>query len=314
MKKSLFLAISFCTTFLCAQNLVPNPDFELNDNCPTGKNELTVVNDWFNAAQLSPDYFNSCADFMVSIPENIQGEQLSFNGEAYIGIFCTQMIATFNVREYLTVELSAPLQAGATYYVSFYVNLSDYSGHAINQLGAYFSTDVNFDYNNYLILAEPQITNSENVNLTDQDGWMAIQGTYTPSTSGERFMTIGNFLNDEESIIDLEIGLSEWAYYYIDGVYVSTSPVSTKEQIIIDYNLYPNPTDDFTYIEFDNPYQINHDLKLYNNLGQQLQYIENISTSLFEIDCRTLPSGLYHFELGNQEGQSGVGSLIVVQN
>ena len=294
---------------LFAQNLVPNGSFELKEQCPSSEDQLEVAKNWFNAAKLSPDYFHECAEFVVGVPDNFQGHQQPFDGEAYAGIYVTQNISIPNVREYLTIELSEALVKGSTYYISFQVSLGDRSFHAVNQLGAYFSSQTySMDYD-YLIQASPQVANELSVSLVDKEGWTAIQGTYTPEENGVKYLTIGNFLNDGNSIIELQ-SLQSQAYYYIDDVYVGTAPPSADE-VNIEVNLYPNPTSSFATIAFDNPYQVEHQVEIYNQLGQLIQKFENVAGSVLEFDCRKLAAGSYRVVVSNASGMLGNGNLVV---
>lgn len=72
-----------------AQNLVPNPDFESYDNCPSniGGGFLHCI-PWENGNNGTSDYFNACdVTGFVDVPSNVFGDQLAHSGDGYAGFF-----------------------------------------------------------------------------------------------------------------------------------------------------------------------------------------------------------------------------------
>src|SRR5689334_10862519 len=112
MKKTLasLFFMSLTTTFsptLKAQNLVPNPSFEIFDTCPDNVDQVNRAQGWSSFGN-TPDYFNTCdstGNMAVSIPHNALGYQLAADGSAYCGLFNHEV---FEYREYIGSQLINP--------------------------------------------------------------------------------------------------------------------------------------------------------------------------------------------------------------
>src|SRR5689334_15401197 len=121
----------------CSQNLVPNPSFESYAVCPVGFSQFNgFINTWVNPSTASPDHYNACAGTNPpTVPNNTAGYQQAFSGNAYVGMY------TYggSYREFVQVQLSAPLIANEQYKFSMYVSLANKSKVATDDLGAYFS-------------------------------------------------------------------------------------------------------------------------------------------------------------------------------
>ena len=113
---ALFLALVSAWN-LPAQNLVPNPSFELFTSCPTFP--------LFSFCQLwtvpinhmgSPDYFNTCATGSANVPNNYMGYKWPATGNAYAGILVKN--SSPNFREYIQTQFTTPMLTGETYHVS----------------------------------------------------------------------------------------------------------------------------------------------------------------------------------------------------
>jgi len=216
-----------------AQNLVPNPSFEVNDTCPTTLGFQPTAKPlhwekWLN----SPDYFHVCAgslqdvDTLASVPQNGWGFQYAWDGEAYVGL-CTFHV-TDQYREYIGVELLEPMEGGKTYHVSFRANLAwegsyfEVSG-ACNNIGLLFTMNSNawsgltgppFPFRNYAHLSNPTI-------IADTVGWTLVSGSFV-ADSAYRYLVLGNFFeNALTEVLPIPPGGGEVVYYFIDDVCVS---------------------------------------------------------------------------------------------
>jgi hypothetical protein len=205
-------------------NLVPNPQFENYSTCPYFFSQVPLAAPWFNPTVATPDYFNTCATFWpVGVPGNWFGNQTPYSGNGYMGAFVYSVHGTNPVpgyREYIEAPLLAPLQAGVTYQVSFRVSLADFSGWAISEIGAHFSTGpvLNGATQGPLNVI-PQVVNPPSSPLTVTNGWMLVQGTFT-AAGGEDHITLGNFLDDASTTAVPAAGTNH-AYYYFDDVVVA---------------------------------------------------------------------------------------------
>lgn len=227
----------FVVTLRCeAQNLVPNPSFELQDTCPYtigfqgGDRPLY----WLSWSQ-SPDYFHGCStDSLVGVPQNGWGFQDAWDGNAYAGTLAYSMGDDF--REYVGVELLEPLTIGQAYFVRMRVNLAMGgstwpSKVAADRMGLLFTMNSNewmtipgpaFAFRNYAHVTSDEI-------VTDTAQWSLIAGTFT-ADSAYHFLVIGNFFEDElTDTINLDQGPTAGAYYFVDSV--SVTPVSTGNDV-----------------------------------------------------------------------------------
>ncbi len=232
MRKVLFflLLISFCRV-TAQQNLVPNPSFEEYSSCPVENGELYKVPPWFTPTSGSSDYFNICSMGIwpsnMDVPTNYFGYQYARTGSAYAGLGAIYNAPISNNREYIAVKLIESLKIGYNYYVEFYTSLANTSKIGTDAIGAYLSKDsLVWYYNPFpyiyhsLLNGIPQIKNTIGATLIDTINWMKISGVIK-SEGGERFLTIGNFVDHSQSTNDtLSPCTNCTAYYYIDDVSV----------------------------------------------------------------------------------------------
>ena len=220
-----------------ARNLVFNPSFEEHTDCPhkvDAQGVLSIVDAWFQPTLGSADYFNVCGTKECGVPKNKLGVQHARTGLGYCGIYCSKT----DYREYLQTELREPLQGGATYRLTFYVSLSEYSAGSVATIGGLLSTERVTDTVRSVLMRKttqqlaphvsqtvasyytPQVQNPHDRVLTNTLGWTCITDTFV-AQGGERYLTIGNFLPASQSnVTDLEnlTYLLPGAYYYIDDV------------------------------------------------------------------------------------------------
>lgn len=227
------LLISLSISF--SQNLVPNGSFE-TVNCQTGfylpwGNPVENNSPWFSTTGGSTDSYNVChsASFnMYNVPSNFNGIQTPFEGSGYVGIIAYEGDGQNNYREYISVMLSSPLQAGVQYRVSYYVSLADESQYAAHAPGVYISqSDISDHSTSYtLSMYTPQI--STNQVIDDNENWTLVTGFYT-ANGNEEFITIGNFEDDNDTYLAHinPAGGFDRVYFYIDAV--SVIPVELPE-------------------------------------------------------------------------------------
>lgn len=226
----LFLA----NTSLSAQNLVPNPSFELFDECPTtfGFLEEGRPTDWYRWDGASPDYFNGCVDAprdtIQGVPWNSLAFQYAQDGVAYVGLYT--YFPPYDYREYIGTQLTQPMMTGEEYHVSFRANLV-YGGSEIpfddaasNNLGVLFTMDDNaflgpigssgptFAFRDYAHVHSEEV-------ITDTAGWTLVSGNFIPD-SAYQYIVLGNFFRD--SLTTGIPGLNGFSttYYLIDSVNV----------------------------------------------------------------------------------------------
>src|SRR5688572_2216175 len=99
LRKGIICAVTFFSCSIAvAQNLVPNPGFEVYNNCPPDRSAIAYSPDytsfptavaWVSAlSNTTPDYYNTCAtNPLVQLPFNTyNGYQEAHGGNAYAGI------------------------------------------------------------------------------------------------------------------------------------------------------------------------------------------------------------------------------------
>ncbi|HLG34478.1 MAG TPA: gliding motility-associated C-terminal domain-containing protein [Bacteroidia bacterium] len=245
--KRIFILIFFTVIpfRIFSQNLVPNPSFEVLDTCPPWSAYIRYAVPWFDPVPTygGSDYFNSCAPppapFSVSVPFNSFGFQYARTGNAYAGL-----VTYYNVpdaREYIEVQLFDSLRKGKHYCGGFYVNNPECMWpiiYAEDKIGMYFSSDSVVVPPNfwYVIPVIPQIENQAGNIIYDTLNWVLISGIMK-ADGGERFITIGNFRDDGQTLIDTVVYprpsfcdnsvLAHQAYYFIDDVFVEEMQVDT---------------------------------------------------------------------------------------
>ncbi|MFI5196854.1 MAG: hypothetical protein ACHQD8_07170, partial [Chitinophagales bacterium] len=197
---SLFSLLCY-TSQVFAQNLVTNPGFELKYKCPNARSEIIYLPlyrdfptalDWVSPLNTTPDYFNRCAtDPEVKLPNlSLDGYHQPHSGDACAGI---SMFAGHPLRdsidywaEYLETRLSSPMEAGHTYYISYYVCPTNhvekhYNIISIDNLGARLTTqmiDTICSGPMFFLTGPPDIQTPPGLFITDTINWTLVSGIY----------------------------------------------------------------------------------------------------------------------------------------
>lgn len=321
MKKNTFVGIIFGsaifiqTSVLFGQNVVPNPSFEDTVICPTGHSQMYAIS-WSQPTAGSCDYFNSCNNGQVGVPQNLDGWQNAKSGVAYAGVF-TYIKGIANYREYVQAKLTDTLVAGSRYYVSFYVSLADVSAYACNNFGAYLSAAAISSGNNAPFPYTPQVLNTLSNPLTSKIGWTQIADTIIASGS-ELYITIGSFDDDGSSDTVFVTGatVNNYAYYYIDDVSVYTNDSLNSLGINNNshkaaFKVYPNPSRAEFSISANDHIDQKYKVQIKNFLGQQI--LEHSFQGTTKIIPTAFPRGMYFIELYNTVGELCHTEKVVIQ-
>jgi hypothetical protein len=216
-----------------AQNLVPNPSFELKSSCPTTIGQTSKCIAWSSPTSGTPDYHNACATLIVDVPNNTWGSQNAHTGSAYVSCI-SHKPSTGIVREYVEAKLTSALVAGEEYDVAFHVSLTDKSRYAIAEMGAYLSKGSVSTTSSSLPPYIPQVLNSPSRILDDKINWMKISGTVI-ATGGETHIVIGCFKPSVSLTVKDVGGLNKLSNYYVDDVSVTPrggGPIKPTPHII----------------------------------------------------------------------------------
>ncbi|MFK7922983.1 MAG: T9SS type A sorting domain-containing protein [Bacteroidia bacterium] len=139
------LLVLFCLQILATanslfgQNLIPNPSFELTNNCPSTYNQWSALQSWQAGSSSTPDYYN-CGFYGLSIKGNPS------NGSGVLGFWggpVHPVCPTSAYVENVSTSLQSSMTTGQTYEVSFDVQIDGQGfGSATPndcvQVGAYF--------------------------------------------------------------------------------------------------------------------------------------------------------------------------------
>ena len=208
-----------------SQNLVQNPSFEDFNNCPEELGNIeSDVPYWSKSSKGTTDYFNVCS-LRLGVPKNFNGSQVAEFGVGYAGFYLS---APNDYREYLQGELSEPLVKGKRYEVSFHISLAEKSRNAIRDIGVLFSKKkIKQDTRKALTAHQDKNKNNEYnfaevrnwAYFADKKEWMLVQTDFIANGT-EKYLSIGNFRDNDRSKLKKVKGDKSAAYYYLDQVSV----------------------------------------------------------------------------------------------
>jgi hypothetical protein len=210
--RSPFLAALLAGAWLAAgpaaaQELVLNGGFEEYSICPGFLGQVDGhLDGWVRTGLGSTDYHNACGF----------NTRAARTGDGHLGLIPYD--SSENYREFATGRLTAPLEAGQTYRLEFWVILSEGRLHAIQELSAWFTDyEPSFGGSGPPPGVVPQVVHSGGI-LSDKENWMRVSETFT-AAGGEEFITLGNFYPDAETTTEF-FGCcgQHGAYYHLDDV------------------------------------------------------------------------------------------------
>lgn len=225
-------------------NLIPNSSFEAATECKPGSGIYKgKVPSWNRPL----NHTGKCRYFTPCNPNNTAWNTLQNNwgtqapnaGTAYAGVE-TYSVGTNPKRSYLQTSLNTPLIAGRTYQATMYVSLADKSQYATDGIGMYFSTTAIAGSGKLNLNYTPQVASTTILN--NKTTWVQITGTFV-ATGGERYLTIGNFKNDINTLkqnFGSGTGMgSNCSFYYVDNLSVIelTGPLAP----VANFATNPNP-------------------------------------------------------------------------
>lgn len=266
------------SNIVTAQNHVPNAGFEEHTGCPTALMQLNHCSKW-TSVKGSPDYYHTCGSGDTDIPNNGSspdgqtGYQNAFQGNAYVG-FMPYNPYHF---EYLTAPIT-PMVKGQKYEVSMYVNLTNWSSLATDNIGVFFydkgyknTPSTPYDLFMYML---PQVHYGSFGIIRDTTNWVKLSKEYI-ADSAYSHIIIGGF-NDstgsfsKDTVNPGTIKGYAIAYYFIDSVSIRPIyPASAGNlQGVNNLNLYPTPNDGrFTLKGNVQPHE-KLNLTILNTIGQ----------------------------------------------
>ena len=304
--KKIVIALLLCANVCVAQNLVPNPSFEIYSICPSNGEQIYYCSDWSGAGDSTnglstPDYFNTCSlNPNITPPQVSWGYQYPHSGNAFSNIIVFR--ENFLRREYVQARLSDSLLIGQVYYISFYASLAGASGYLIasNKVGALF-TNYKFEYPDYAVPNNFAHVYTNHI-ITDTLNWYHFTGTFI-ADSNYKYITIGNFYDDlNTDTIDLGGLVSQHSSYFIDDVCVSMDSILcfglTSFDIVDEtvFSVYPNPAE--SYIRINGRCKKVFNILVYNMIGDKIY--EELFCYDKLINCAHWPNGLYYISINNK--------------
>ncbi len=121
----------------------------------------------------------------------------------------------------------------------------------------------------------------------------------------DNFIIRFNFISDE-----IQTNKDGWM---IDNIVLSFAklPGSIAEFDNQNIQIFPNPFDEFALIKIENTTSEPLNLSIYNSLGKEIRFIDNIITNEIQIEKKDLTSGMYYVELKNRTEIIGTSRLVV---
>lgn len=310
--KTTLLSFFLFPSVLMAQNLVPNPSFEDYTQLPTTQGEWSSCVSWTNAGGLpvggyygDPDYFHLMGGPPVQLPSTPPAYVQPFAGDAIMGFlgYHEPYQTTGDIREYLMVPLTEPLDSGTNYSISFWITNGE------STIGHKFSCDgigVNFSMNPLNQGGPSYINQPAEVEIAG-DQWSTTWEKitlYYQADSAYTHLTIGNFNSDANTNITLQITDPvpfNGAYYFIDSVdvhrHLSSSEVG--ENTLPEISIYPNPAQDIVHVSI---HSAEIELLELQDLSGAVILRQQVTGMNTQMDVSQLPKGLYFIHARNSAG------------
>ena len=295
----LLIVSHFIGSSVEAQNLVPNPGFEVQDTCPA-VSQITLAPPWNSPTLGTPDLFNSTCGMQ--------------NGPARTGIGSSGVF-TFSSfpdnREYIQAPLTAPLVAGQLYCVSFWVLRTNFQ-YAVDKIGAHFRAGALSQTTTGVLNFVPQVESPTGITITGTS-WTLISGTFT-AAGGEDHILIGNFQNDANTnqVVVNAGSSSDAAFYRIDDVQVTACFTGIEEALNPDLiTVFPQPAQDVVNIRFPGD-MTPTGLQLLAADGRVVKALSSLDVQreVAELGLSDVPPGLY--VLSVQFGNKAITKRILV--
>lgn len=214
----------FCISFNTkAQNLVPNPSFEIANRMPEGKaNSINRAQDWM-APKYNSDYYYKGTGRHCGTPKNILGYQKPHSGNAYAGI-CTRT----KYLEYLETKLIVPLTKDKEYLIELYISKAERSLGSVKEFGVLFTKKNIWGIATRGIADKPQVNFINLKGYKDKKNWTKLSAVYK-AEGYETVLIVGHF-NYEPSDDKHRI----FSHYYIDDI--SVTPIEKKVDSVASVN------------------------------------------------------------------------------
>ena len=164
------------------------------------------------------------------------------------------------------------------------------------------------DYSNSLQINCNKICSNSNYDIKYQRGGhnISFPNNYfcTPDSASTRPRIFDGYVDVEYGLVNY-MPLDSNCYKTL-GIRENTVTTQTNTK------LYPNPFSQTTTLEFENPQSKSCHLSVFNSMGQLVMSIDNIKNNKVLIDRKELQSGLYFYQLRNEEAILGTGKMMLI--
>ena len=219
---STFFCIAFNTI---AQNLVPDPGFEIVRKMPSKENNsIYCTKDWMSPiGDGGADYYNKSGTRHAGVPKNIFGKQKPHSGNAYGGV-CIRT----KFMEYVETKLLDTLIKDQDYLVEFYISRAERSIGSVKEFGVLFTKKITMGINGVGIPAEPSVDFQKKKGYKNKKKWTQCSAVYR-AKGYETALTIGyfNYKRAEH--------FKGFSHYYIDDVTVTL--IKKKDDVFVSSNV-----------------------------------------------------------------------------
>ncbi len=206
-----------------AQNLVPDPGFEIRHRLPKRKdNSVSCTKHWqCPMAYGAADYYHKNGKGHGRAPGNIFGRQKPHSGDAYGGMCIRKKFI-----EYVETKLNDTLVMDQIYVVEFYVSRAERSLGSVKEFGVLFTDKISMGITGVGIPKEPGVEMIKKRGFRKKGRWMKFSAVYT-AKGGETAMIIGHFNHSKVK------RFRGYAHYYVDDVSVIPSEPQDKDMPVV---------------------------------------------------------------------------------
>ena len=228
MSHTAFILFFFLFSFQTfgQQNLILNGDFEEYWQCPDDETQIERCKHVYNPCYHDPpawsstsDYFNICSNSsVVSVPVNALGFQNPRSGSGYVGLIISKTNNSNYYNEYIQLEFSEALAAGATYRFQIYANVGNIMEYTTKNI-QFKLVSSNLSYTTFLDQVFEPDFRSDTL-ISDTLNWVPINFEFI-ATGVEKYIIMGNFdsptMTDFVFLYDIpNINNPNYSYFYFD--------------------------------------------------------------------------------------------------
>lgn len=233
---ALLVITALSTSGIQAQNLVVNPGFEeygsatdLNWLFGGDMFESFGVRGWSQSTKGSSDFFFRTPSTGKTNITPYGGEHAPSGGNCFAGFI--HWVPGREYREYITGELSQPLEKGRKYKFSVRICTGNMNAYMVNELGVLFTATRFSDTVNGAVQQKPQVWLDATAMQDHPEEWTILENVIV-AQGGEKYFTIGNFLRDSLTTVvqrTTSVPRCEYAYYYADDASVE---LTTEDPVL----------------------------------------------------------------------------------